>query len=299
MSADGVKILAYGSSRLYVSEDGGVTWTVRGPGANYAFCVAVSADGSRMVAAGTYQQTVFVSTDGFRTWTATGSTMSKTGIAISANGLTVLTGNASGGQIDLSTDGGMTWTAKGDFYSWRAFAVSNAGVMAAAYTVNDAQGRVHISKDGGMTWAYSLYSELPPLKVGVSSDGNMLLAVDASGTASVSINQGASWRITMMPANTPSAASVAADGQRAVISAYYTYTTENAGLTWTKETGAPNGGISTISANGERLASVASGASVYTGRWPRMVAQAWKSMYIGATPVIALYLGAKQFWAKP
>ncbi len=129
-SLDGDTLVAGATNKeLAISYDKGESWTaLANSGRRVWKSIAVSADGSRMVA--TVQMGgVFVGTKSGTTWsfveriTAVGQW---TSVAMSDDGQRILVAN-SGEKLHFSDDGGVTWTAQGDTQNWAAVASSKDG----------------------------------------------------------------------------------------------------------------------------------------------------------------------------
>ncbi|MEI6553663.1 MAG: Ser-Thr-rich GPI-anchored membrane family protein, partial [bacterium] len=116
-SADGMKLAATGNSMedaysglVYLSKDGGVTWTVvkiSNERIESLDTITSSSDGSKIFVGG--QTPIFGSNDGGLTWTKrTSSINSWTGLDSSGDGNKIV-GVTNGDYIYISTDGGNTW----------------------------------------------------------------------------------------------------------------------------------------------------------------------------------------------
>ena len=137
VSADGTRVVAFGSSSPEVSSDGGATWSDLGVGKS-ANDVALSADGSVVIVA-----TVTSSLgSNIELFDASGSRVLLNGesigsftelrmVSVSADMRTLVTGNYDG-KLYVSTDGGVSWSASEPNGRWFSAAVSANGQQLAA-----------------------------------------------------------------------------------------------------------------------------------------------------------------------
>ena len=116
---------------VYTSKDDGNTWKPHLIG--YAAAVASSADGSTLVAAGTSDLHIQISTNGGDTWTERFGDAQRywTSAASSADGSVLVVADGGpypeGGRIYTSTDGGLTWTPRETDRFWKSVAISANG----------------------------------------------------------------------------------------------------------------------------------------------------------------------------
>ena len=188
VSPDGSKLfvlrrdLASGSVNLLVSANDGASWsTFAAPeGANG---LLVSSDGSKLVVKGKHgENTIYVSTDGGRTWVKRNPFVPDTArVLMSPDGSTLVMyfeHSLYNDPMAVSTDDGNTWVPKGDEYPDYVF---NGGKM--ARRSND--GTLRQSTDYGMTWSAIGGSAG---RTSFSSDGKSVF--DGFRT---SIDSGANW----------------------------------------------------------------------------------------------------------
>lgn len=199
-SASGNRIAAVANpGLLYLSQDGGATWSrSSAPHANWTW-VAMNQEGSHLAAVAT-GLAIHVSSDYGRTWTATHSTAQPwTGVHISEDGRRIVA-TATGGAIHRSLDGGATFTvvpgtAGGD---WRAVSGSSDGqrlvAVASFYSSTPALQGVHVSTDGGATWARRM-GDGNWAFASSSADGRRMAAIDNGGNPWISDDGGANWTI--------------------------------------------------------------------------------------------------------
>lgn len=204
-SADGTNLVAAGYGGIfgsvYLSADGGATWTLpEGPTnfwvGNIWSAVASSADGTKLVAAAE-------ATEGNGTFLP--------------------------GPIYTSTNSGATWMASGAPSNvWYSVACSADGtkLVAAAYAGPSqigGTGLIYTSADSGVTWT----NDIPPtnywMSVASSADGTQLVAVslfdqspDNPGVIWRSTNSGVNWNEDALTGYFNSAAS-SADGTKLAV----------------------------------------------------------------------------------
>ena len=113
-SSDGKRLIVGGQmDYIYISTDGGGTWTKSmGAGAG-AFTFACSSNGMRIIAADNQNYTagyIYTSYDGGATWTQRPSAGLRCwrGIACTLDGMNIVAG-VNGGFLYTSADGGITW----------------------------------------------------------------------------------------------------------------------------------------------------------------------------------------------
>ena len=170
-SADGSKMVLgnLGTSRFYISTDGGQSWTENQN--NDVVSPIISPDGSFLVgcSGGSGAYTTHISTDNGQTWTQKGTvtTVLSCPRYVSNNGTIIIT-NYDG--IARSTDYGQTWTETSNVLNYnRSPSFSNNG--------NNIFEGDRISLDGGNHWAPS-NAPIPAGKEvtqsGISDDGKKL-----------------------------------------------------------------------------------------------------------------------------
>lgn len=197
-SASGNRIAAVANpGGIYISADGGATWTrSAAPSASWSW-IAMSSDGSKLAAVAA-NGFLYTSSDYGQTWIARTSTSQNwSGVTLSDDGQRIV-GVVDYGAIYVSTDAGATFApvAGTDGLDWRAVASSANGMrlVAAAARFGDraAEQGVYISTDGGATW-------VPRLTTGnwsyaaLSADGMRVAALDNGGYPWTSDDGGLNW----------------------------------------------------------------------------------------------------------
>jgi hypothetical protein len=173
--------------------------------------IAVSANGSKLIANGDYTLT---SVDSGSTWIQKGS-VGLGPVASSTDGTKLASCKISdtSNPIFTSTDSGATWnktSAPND--SWRAIASSGDGNRLAAVSGSGTNGRVYTSLDAGITWTQSIAPNTLWNGIAYSSDGTLLAAVGLAGIY-ISTNSGVTWT-QQAPPDQWTAISSSADGSK-------------------------------------------------------------------------------------
>ena len=210
-SADGQTQLAAQRKHVFASTDFGQTWRQIGPidtnGQQNFVALAMSADGTKLVAADSGNGIYRATKDGSGNWTWSMALSPWTSVASSAGGMKLASGWASvaisadgstlvagqrTGEIYVSTDAGFTWVAQtvsvSGTMSWKSMAISADGrsIVAAGSGIGaDGTPRpapIYFSHDGGMTWAASTEGQQHWTAVASSADGTRLVAAGAAGT---------------------------------------------------------------------------------------------------------------------
>ena len=282
-SADGMTLMACAQGDyLYKSTDGGETWTqVRPIGSTTAAwsAIAMSNDGTKIIASDQYGGNLYTSNNGGATWTShtvSGGAQNWWAVASSADG-SQLVATSVGDSVYTSNDSGATWTARqltpGSSYSWYGAAISADGSKIAV-TSGGATGHIFISTDNGATWtqnnsagAHAWYT------ITMSADGQRLMSGAGGDYVYISADGGATWTQrrpggTGVTGNWRGIAS-SADGMRLLVSIPngYVYTSVDGGVTWTQRDpagGTRNWRAAASSANGSRLAVAAINDYIYT-----------------------------------
>lgn len=243
-SADGTTLAAasvgIGTCVIYVSTNSGGDWkSASVPQKNWT-SVALSADGSKIVAlAGDFSfnppTTVYTSTDFGTTWT-------------------------------LQTNGPVT-------YFWTTIASSSDGIRLTTFASNI----ILVSTNSGVNWMQasnpvaSWGAVIPPCKeITCSTDGTRLAAI-INSYIYISTNLGFSWTKTSAPANGSwSSIASSADGSKLIASSQtYSgpiYVSSDFGLTWNSNNVSSRWYAVAMSADGNKVVAVATPGGIWTGQ---------------------------------
>jgi len=180
-SANGSQLVAAGFFRfpnevwfyrplfIYTSADSGATWTQSATTSNLWTSVAISADGTKLVAAAKLGGDLF-------------------------NG-----GVAGDGGVYASTNSGVTWTrTTAPAKNWSSITSSADGTHLAAVSQDDGAGddpgSIYASMDSGFTWARTSVPTQSWVAVAASADGTRFVAAGGwDGLIYISTNSGADW----------------------------------------------------------------------------------------------------------
>jgi hypothetical protein len=272
-SADGKRLaatvggFASGSDGpIYTSTNAGVTWTPRGPVAQW-YGIAASADGMRLAAV-VYGGGIYTSTNGGATWTQSSAPYNYWDcIASSADGTRLAAGIHQGPDgIYFSTNSGATWTLTGaPAQDFQSIASSADGLRMAA-----AGSGIYTSTNGGISWTRSSAPGYQWNSIASSADGLRLVASSLTGSVGnnlwMSTDGGVSWAPSSLFGFLQCVAS-SADGMRLAAGTLSDgiYASTDGGATWTLGA-APNASWLSIgsSADGSQLAAVARGGGIFS-----------------------------------
>jgi hypothetical protein len=208
-SASGNRIVAIANpGGVYLSVDGGATWSRTTLPSTSWTQVQMSTDGTRVTAVG--DGGLHVSADGGQTWTRRAETTYWQSVHASDNGQRIA-GISPGAGLLVSTDGGLTFTAAAapTGAGWYAIAGSADGMRLVAGatpygSVATAQG-VYVSADGGLTWTRRLGNAAWQADgfgpgnwqfASASADGLRMAVLDNGGLPWVSADGGGTWQQT-------------------------------------------------------------------------------------------------------
>ncbi len=171
-TSDDGAVIAGASGGVYVSTDSGTSWN--SPSSIGASAVAMSSDGSRMVAIGGTSDKIYTSSDTGSSWTEQTNAPSVTynEIAMSGDGSTVYA-TVNSGNMYKSTDYGVTWNAVSSLgtKAWTRVSVSQDGSTAIGSV---SAGGLYISYDYGTTWTHEYTGAYVWSGAAVTKDGSML-----------------------------------------------------------------------------------------------------------------------------
>ena len=290
----GIGVLAPGLSILIVTQTTlARQWTQTSAPTNYWQCIAISADGSKLVA-GQYPGGIYVSTNSGGTWTPTTATNEYwTSVASSADGRKLLAAAAdiSGsnpGGVFTSTNSGSTWSSNNvpQMYWGSAASSGDGNTLVAVAPINGSQvppGVIVTSTNGGMNWTtnvltnvFSSHISFQPVGVAVSADGRKMFVAAPFGNFR-STNSGTTWAQqtngpeTVGPmvysyASPSQYIASSADGTKVVLCELKDlfdnpapiFVSTNSGNTWNATSVSNEWGFVTMSANGNTIIAMTS-----------------------------------------
>jgi len=265
------------------------TWTqASAPTTNWQ-AIAMSADGTRLIAAGgSYFGAanglgpIFLSTNAGVSWTQSSAPITNwLNVCSSADGSKLAAGGARG--IFYSTNSGIDWLkadAPFPFEYWSSVTAAADGSRLAAGEVGGTTSQprgIYLSTNSGASW---YPAGMNGSAVALAADGRKLVALQFNAFVafvSLSTNFGATWKSNHVAnAQTWWAVASSADGVKlaAAVGGFFInstgsiYTSTNSGLTWTTNTpaGLPAARWAAIasSADGSKLVAAARDGGIYT-----------------------------------
>jgi hypothetical protein len=228
ISSDGTYLVAtISGGSIYTSTNGGAFWanvqtTVTGTsaGASWSNCLAISGNGSTIVAGQSNTSggsgllyvsinTVFIKTISTSTWSANNipasinvesgtqsiTTQAWTSVSISSNGqvMAASSSNSLGGYLYLSTNTGTNWSLNTTLSSSQINVSSVALSTSGQYIlVSVSSSNLYVSTNTGTSWT-TISNAQPWTEVAVSSDGQAMVAVGTNIQPYVSTNYGKNW----------------------------------------------------------------------------------------------------------
>ncbi len=267
MSADGCKLAAVssGAHPIY-STDAGATWHTNQSSPHGYGSIALSADGTRMLASMEYSNgtAIFVSTNSGDIWTNAATPVASDWLAVASSGagdrlaaaVYYTTPARPGGLIYVSTNFGTSWTSGGSPSNrWTALAwAANGSKLAAAASSSP----IYLSTNFGMTWEVTASPTNNWTSIAANADGTRWIA-SGSGTY-ISTNGGSSWRLASGLAG---AVASSADGTKLIIAGSSVFTSTNGGVTWKPNSLLGSWYCAASSADGSALVV----GSTYSGVW--------------------------------
>ena len=229
--------------------------------------LASSADGTKLVAGGTYGELSTSSNAGL-TWTQRKSTGKWQGVASSANGIK-LVAIENGGRIHTSANSGVSWTARESVRNWQGVASSSDGTKLVATGDFPNLGRIFTSTDSGVTWM-PRGSDGYWRAVASSADGTKLVAatfwIGLDDDIYTSIDSGLTWTARGLLQREWLALASSADGLKLYALALNDriFVSPDGGATWTARGPAQNWFSIALSADGTRAAATTSDGQIHT-----------------------------------
>ena len=220
VNSDGSKLVVrgkHGENAIYISTDGGRTWTKRNQFVADTARVLMSPDGSTLVKYwehSLYNDPIAVSTDDGNTWVPKGSEYPD---YVFNSGKMARRSND--GTLRQSTDYGMTWSTVGSSIDRTSFSPDGKSVFDGFRT----------SVDGGVNWnqlpEYPINDIRDVVLSGISNDGKKLFATfDGTPTVPVFVSSdgGKTWQKWGDEGVSFSSVSMSADGSRVFATSQFT-----------------------------------------------------------------------------
>jgi photosystem II stability/assembly factor-like uncharacterized protein len=238
-SADGKTLLAAASQRVYTSTNSGATWVsnnVPEPGQQLINgSLAISADGTKLIACGTYG-TIYISTNSGAAWNEPNGAAGVR-VAASADGNKLVV--AGGYGLYTSTNSGATWTkiqtSVPVAYSLSiASSADGTKLVAASHS-----GGIYASTNSGVTWTQTDAPVTNWYSIACSADGNKLVAA-GTGLLCLSTNAGVTWTQADVPGYNWISVASSTNGSRLVAGISYggfaapIFVSTDSGMTWTQ-----------------------------------------------------------------
>ncbi len=167
------------TSDLFLSTDGGLTWSTKG-GQKVWASVSMSSNGQKMVACNSSSSdTIYISTDFGNTWVATGSpSLFWRIVKISGNGNFIMAISISVSSIYTSNDNGVNWSITGTLFGSGGFtklALSNTGQYLIINRVDGPTPYIYISQNFGTDISTT------PVRAGGFGQTSVSLSISSSG----------------------------------------------------------------------------------------------------------------------
>ncbi len=239
ISDDGLKIAAGsrgndGQSSIYLSDDGGVTWSKSNFESFGLSKIAGSYTGEKYVVA--TMDGVSVSTDGGSTWANRYGSVKSVDITSDGTKIVLVDDNS---KIKVSSDDGLNWVEyqMAERY-WNSVSISDDGVKLAATTSSTPIAHnIYTSSNNGVNWSQiegSGDTISGWVSIASSSDGNYLAAITgpANGRIRVSSDGGVTWNISTISLPSPKDIAISNNGKIAIITESTLYLSDDNGTTW-------------------------------------------------------------------
>jgi len=254
------------------------TWTKTSAPAYFWKSMALSADGSNIIAASIFSGCVYISTNSGTSWAQTGlpSSGDWVSVACSTNFIKLIAADdghyGSGGRIYTSTNSGNSWLSNNvPHTNWNAVITSADGAKLVIGASGGTNPPVYTSTDSGQNWRSNNVNIFGRWQAVTTSADGTKLAASSSVNIYTSSNSGTNWTKTSAPlggwwvalASSSDGVKLAAAenyGYNAVAGRIYTST--NSGTNWGVTTApATNWTSIASSADGTRLVAAAGGYS--------------------------------------
>ena len=224
---------------LYISTDSGLNWSARLTG-NRGWQnegVAVSSDGTKIVAADRIVQDICTSTDSGITWSFANIKREWNVVRCSKKMNVIIACSMSSDYIYTSINSGKTFTAtmSDAIRNWTNVDISSDGTKMFA---SNGTGYIYISTDTGVTWTPRFQNNANN-NIRTSSDGTKLLACVTNGYLYTSTDSGLTWTTRMSDATRVwRFLDSSSDGTKlvATVQPGYIYTSTDSGVNWIAQT---------------------------------------------------------------
>lgn len=286
ISSNGNVLIATSTTGLiYVSTDGGGSWTARSLDSGNVKRRAIIADeeGKQLYAA-VYGGKLETSLNSGSTWTVALDLVQNWAGLCASNSFGKIYAVAYQGFIYKSMNGGVTWEkVELKKLPWISVACSSDGSTVVAVAKG---GQIYNSTDSGVTWV-PREQKRKWVGVALSSSGNKAAAVVEGGYIYTSDDSGASWTQRGSARNWSAIAS-SSNGNKlvATVAQGKLYISSNGGLSWTANDSNRNWVNVVSSASGNKLIAVVGTGRIYTSSnsgstWTaREAARNWRALFI-------------------
>ena len=278
---------------IFVSTNSGATWQVSGAPLTNWIAVALSADGTRMVAAsavppqaGGLTGAIFISSNSGTDWTVTSAPATNwVSVASSGDGNVLIAAHAGVGRhaerglVYISTNSGLDWqTSNSPYLPWSCVASSADGSKLVAAGSNNVDAVVFTSPDSGTWWNPTALPNYEWDAIAGSADGTRLIALARIHSAYISSDSGVTWSDTAVPVGYGSYTACSADGSRLAVGTQLVQApgspeiiriSTNSGASWfDSNTPATNFAALAFSADGSKLFAAVQGGPIYVWQMP-------------------------------
>ena len=253
---------------IYISNNSGDTWRKANTPARNWSGVALSADGTELVACA-IDNYIYRSKDSGITWSTNTISANWTGVASSTDGTRLAACSYNG--IYTYTDYVITWAKLSNFAPTNTYNIASSADGTKLVALND---RIYTSINSGLNWTMRATDMLRPWKsVASSADGTKLVACVNDGTLGfihTSTDSGVSWMMTYdTQARYWNRVASSTDGTKLVACEYggYIWTSIDSGVTWSTNNNSSGykawNGVAS-SADGTKLVGFLYGEYIYT-----------------------------------
>jgi hypothetical protein len=280
ISADGSVILigkngSSAASGVYLSTNGGTSFSKIAGITAASYTVAVSADGTKMFAVALDSNNLYYSTDTGATWTqktSAVSTLDNYATCMSGDGSVWMSGGSTG--VYVSTDFGVTWTAQSGIGTgtWWSCWMNSSGSIRYVLPWNAA---LKISSNSGSSWTTSGTAVYDAYCLTSSSDGTKIYIGSRNGyNMYKSTNSGSSFTLLKNFGYTVVSCAASANGNTviAAVSSRYLQLSTDGGSTWSDEVGSTMNTWNTVSMSSDAtkaFATTFASGNSYVGSIPQ------------------------------